>query len=88
MKLFCAVTLALSLIVSVATPQPSIGGGSVTGRVVCEDTQGPARRANVFLQAPIDPRARVYTPGEGFSTTTDLDGSFTISNVTPGAYKV
>jgi hypothetical protein len=65
-----------------------MGGGSVTGKVLYEDTQGPARHANVFLQAPIDPRARFIPHGEGFAATTDLDGLFTISNVSPGEYYV
>ena len=86
MKLLCAVTLALSVLVSIATPQQNIGGGSVAGKVLCDDTRGPARRASVFLQPPIDPRARVLPPEGGFATITDLDGSFTISNVTPGVY--
>jgi hypothetical protein len=88
MKQFCSVTLALSLMVSVAMAQQSVGGGSLIGKVLCEDTRGPARHANVFLQPPIDPRARIITREGGFATTTDLDGSFAISNVTPGNYYV
>jgi hypothetical protein len=88
MKLFCSVTLALSLTVSVAMAQQSTGGGSLIGKVLCEDTRGPARHANVFLQPPLDPRTRIITREGGYATTTDLDGSFTISNITPGNYYV
>ena len=56
------------------------------GTVLCEDSRGPARGANILLQAPIDPKLRMLPPRGAFGGTTDLDGSFTISNVPPGEY--
>jgi hypothetical protein len=87
MKLLCAGTLTLLLLATAATPQRGVSGGSVRGRVLCEDTQGPARRAYVSLQAPTK-QGVFQPPGEAFGATTNLDGSFTISNVTPGEYYV
>lgn len=87
MKLLCAIAVTVLLHATAAKPQRSTSGGSVRGKVLCEDTQGPARRAHISLQAPIKPGVLV-PPGEGFGATTDLDGSFTISDVTPGEYYV
>jgi hypothetical protein len=87
MKLLCAIILTLLLLTTAATPQSEVSRGSVRGRVLCEDTQGPARRAYVSLQAPVKPR--VFQPQEDvFGATTNLDGSFAISNVRPGEYYV
>ena len=79
--------LALLLAGTSATAQAA-AGGSVTGMVVCDDTRGPARSAYVYLQAPISRKARFVAPQEAFGGTTDADGAFTISNVTPGEYYV
>jgi len=87
MKAFRAVMLLLFLAVTSATAQPS-ASGSVTGVVVCDDTHGPARRAYVYLQAPISREARFVAPQETFGGTTDADGAFAISDVTPGEYYV
>src|ERR1017187_8037198 len=63
--------------------------GSVTGTVLCDDTHGPTRRANVYLQS-----LTAYSPGafsppeEVFGATTGMDGSFIISSVAPGEYYV
>lgn len=76
-------------------PQP----GTVTGHVMCADTQRPARLVKVALvavaaPAPIrDNNAKRYADVIGRSPATDfvetgLDGSFTISNVPPGAYYI
>jgi hypothetical protein len=88
MRQFCGVTLALLLTAVSSTPQQRAGGGSVTGTIFCEDTKEPARRADVFLLEPVDPSLRFFPPGGGFGAKTALDGSFTISNVTPGEYYV
>jgi hypothetical protein len=85
MKSLCAATLAM-LIVSPATPQRRVAGGSVTGIVLCEDSQLPAQGANILLQAPIDPKLRVLPSRGAYVATTNVDGSFTISNITPGEY--
>lgn len=80
-----AMTLTLVL-ATAATPQRGATGGSVKGKVLCEDTQGPARRAYISLRVPIKPGG--YMPSGRFGAQADLDGSFTISNVTPGEYYV
>ena len=70
--------------------------GTVTGRVVCSDTNGPARFAAVTLQ-PIVPGKSVTVKTEDGRTEehetvklvpTGLDGSFSITNVKPGNYYV
>jgi len=76
-------------------PQP----GTVTGHVMCADTQRPARLVKVALVAVAAPaptrdnNAKRYADVIGRSPATDfvetgLDGSFTISNVPPGAYYI
>lgn len=76
---------------AVATPLPVVTG-SVTGRVICSDTNGPARFANVILQPVVGPKP-VLTEKQGGGTEqhetmkivqTGLDGSFSISKVRPG----
>ena len=64
---------------------PSAAGYVVTGRVLCGDTQRPARFALVTLIA-----ADQEEGGRGgrASARTDLDGNFTMSNVSPGDYFV
>ena len=66
--------------------------GSVTGHVYCDDTHQVARLANVTLQ-PLsmaatkrkDLNGAVGTPT---ITTTDLNGRFTLSDLSPGTYLV
>lgn len=74
------------VLATAATPQPGATGGLVKGKVLCEDTQGPARRAYISLRVPMKPGG--YMPSGGFGAQADLDGSFTISDVTPGEYYV
>src|ERR1017187_9823500 len=84
-----AVALTLVLVAIPAAAQGLASEGSVTGTVLCEDTHAPARQANVFLQAPISNKPGAFIPpGKAFVAPTGLDGSFTISNVTPGEYYV
>ena|SRR5579862_1888046 len=85
MKPLRAMTLT-RVLATAATPQRGATGGSVKGKVLCEDTQGAARRAYISLRVPIKPGG--YMPSGGFSAQADLDGSFTISNVSAGEYYV
>lgn len=67
--------------------------GTVTGHVICADTNGPARIAHVVLQPIIDiaPASKTDDRPRQISaavTATLLDGSFTIPNVAPGNYYV
>jgi len=67
-------------------PQPAAtAGATVTGRVVCNDTQSPARFAQVSL-IPVNES----DDGSGGRTMarTDLDGAFTASPVSAGDYYV
>jgi hypothetical protein len=74
-----------------------IAPGSVTGHIVCADTQRPARLAKVALVAaapPLTDRSAKQQEREdelGTAPATDyvettLDGSFRIDNVRPGEY--
>jgi hypothetical protein len=76
-------------------PEPM---GTVTGHVVCSDTQRPARLAAVKLvrvptTADIKPEGDKGPGGDaapvsGNSVETSLDGSYTIRKVKPGKYYV
>jgi hypothetical protein len=60
--------------------------GEVTGRVICTDTQRPARFAEVMLspvETSTDGRDRMRQRSNG---RTDLEGMFTVENVAPGDY--
>jgi len=65
--------------------------GTVTGRVVCSDTQSPARFAQVHL-VPVTPDSThlgfIDTRGFQFlpEAFTDMSGGYTISHVVPGQY--
>jgi len=75
--------------------------GTVTGQVVCGDTQRPARFAGVLLLAVVGASASTqpnasavqgsgagngYGDGEKVQVLTGLDGSYTASHVAPGDY--
>ena len=69
--------------------------GSVTGRVLCGDTNGPARFASVALQPIANPAsaAALKKTAQGSHESlkivqTGLDGSFAIRDVRPGNYYV
>jgi hypothetical protein len=73
--------------------------GAVTGRVLCSDTQQPARLAHVVLQPAVDPNSPVLkhplgdgaerrAEGDFHLQTVSLDGSFTIPAVPEGRYYV
>ena len=77
--------------------QPEVAAtGTVTGRVICADTNLPARLAHVVLQPVVDNTPIVKIAGGKdrpriVATTlveTLLDGSFTVPNVGPGDYYV
>jgi hypothetical protein len=80
------------------------GMGSVSGHVICGDTQRPARFASVMLfsvpsgdEDKIDPK-NIKDLGSAMSAMmgkanmaqgqTSLDGSFTVANVMPGDYYI
>jgi hypothetical protein len=75
-------------VVATAKPQTPANGGSVSGKILCEDTHTPAREAHVSLLAPFSNQPGALLPREAFGTSTGVDGSFTISNVAPGEYYV
>jgi hypothetical protein len=72
---------------SVASLAPAAVTGTVTGRIVCNDTQRPARFADVTLVAvPSGADTRGRFGGAGSGVRTDLDGVFTATNVAVGDY--
>src|ERR1035437_2023897 len=89
-KIFACMTIVVLLVFQtglIGQSRPSTG--SVTGTVLCDDTHGPTRRANVYLQSPTAYRPGTFSPpGEVFGATTGMDGSFLISSVAPGEYYV
>ncbi len=66
-------------------PQSQGLGYPVVGRVVCADTQRPARFAQVLL-VPASTGGSDYDRGRAAVGHTDLDGRFSIDNVPPGDY--
>ena len=74
-----------------AVPQaaPSVSGGyTVTGRVLCADTQRPARFAQVNLLPAEGDSDGGGRGGRRLSARTDLDGNFSVSGVPVGDYYV
>jgi hypothetical protein len=85
--------LALGLCAAPAFGQRAAGSSTVSGRVFCQDTNGPARMATVTLQpvAAVDAlRSEDSKPvaSNAQAVPTLLDGSFSIRNVSPGSYYV
>ena len=74
--------------------EPQVAGGTVTGRVICSDTQRPARFAQVQLQSVQSASgASGIVSGSSYagffgggSGRTGADGSFVITGVAPGDY--
>jgi hypothetical protein len=75
-------------------PAQNADTGTVTGHVYCADTQKPARFANVRLE-PVDSASNSGDSramfqrnfgGRGGFATTDSDGSFRMTGVSPGDY--
>ena len=89
------ITLLLPVCCSAQQPEP-VAKGTVTGRVICADTNLPARLANVVLQPVVDNTPTLKIAGgkdrpHVVTTTlveTLLDGSFIVPNVVPGDYYV
>jgi hypothetical protein len=89
-----AVAMTLFFVVCCSAQRSeTAASGTVTGHVICADTNGPARIAHVVLQPIIDiaPASKTDDRPRQISaavTATLLDGSFTIPNVAPGNYYV
>ena len=88
------IALCFSVFGFAQSVEPS-GVGIVTGRVICADTNLPARNAHVVLQPVVDRSHPVKGHnGEQPAQTryalsaTFLDGSFTIPDVAPGDYYI
>ncbi|WP_158793514.1 hypothetical protein [Granulicella sp. L60] len=87
-----ALVLCLTIFYSAQRPEAT---GTVTGHVLCADTNLPARNAHVLLQAVVDksqttkaPKGEQPTQAISVFSATLLDGSFTIPNVAPGDYYI
>ena len=66
-------------------PAQQAVGYPVTGRVLCADTQRPARFAQITL-VPASSQTSEYDRGRRAVARTDLDGRFVMDNVPPGDY--
>jgi hypothetical protein len=94
MVFFRAVAMTLFFVVCCSAQRSeTVASGTVTGHVICADTNGPARIAQVVLQPVVDiaPASKTEDRPRQISaavTATLLDGSFTIPNVAPGNYYV
>ena len=67
---------------SVSAQAPAAATGTVTGRIICSDTQRPARFADVMLVAvPSGTDTRGRFGGSGGGARTDLDGIDIRTNV-------
>ncbi len=72
----------------IAPPQTQQSTGyPVTGRMICADTQRPARFAQVTLLSATAADGS-FGPGRRSNARTDLDGNFLIPSVAPGDYYV
>lgn len=95
MRRWMGLCVALLVVCSWADGQTT-ATGTVRGRVICQDTQQPARLAHVVLQPLVDLKSPVLNSKDGeYRTegvfhlqTVGLDGSFVIQAVPPGLYYV
>lgn len=71
-----------------AAPPPQASGYTVTGRVLCADTQRPARFAQVMLLPATQEEGGGFGRGRRLNARTDLDGNFTMNGVEAGDYYV
>lgn len=71
----------LAALLPCPVPAQQTGRGVVSGHVLCADTNAPARLARVMLTP-------LHAAGGAPGATTHLDGSYTISDITPGRYLV
>src|SRR5450631_4145536 len=84
----CKLAILLLASLGAAAQERSDGNGTVSGKVICADTQKPARFAEVRL-TPIRLGGSQGGLGRGAGqTTTMADGNFLMDNVGPGDYVV
>lgn len=98
----CVLVLPMASAQKSAAPEPApLSSGTVTGHVICSDTQGPARFADIALVRKQDaPIAQALTAKEKepaakepetlmlAKSRTSLEGSFTFRDVAAGDYYV
>jgi hypothetical protein len=94
-SLFLVLALNLGFVVSTAAQtRPTEDVGTVTGHILCSDTQRPARLAEVRLvptSITASPKVDAYQDlsalgGNLPPVQTDMSGAFTVHNVHPGTY--
>jgi hypothetical protein len=92
-----SVALCLNLALAVSTPaqtRPVEDVGTVTGHILCSDTQRPARLAEVRLVSTSITASSKVDAFQDFNALgnslppvqTDMSGAFTVHNVHPGTY--
>jgi hypothetical protein len=82
--------VAIAILAALPVPAQNSDTGTVTGHVYCADTQKPARFANIRLESAETQGGRFggQFGGRGGFATTGSDGSFRMTNVSPGDYYV
>jgi hypothetical protein len=80
-------TMIVASCAGLAAQDATQASGTVTGRVIAQDTQQPARFAQVSLQG-VEPTEGAARGARQVFLRTDVEGNFTATNVEPGDYYV
>jgi hypothetical protein len=65
-----------------------VSAATISGSVICADTNGPARLAMVILRSTTASAGGKMMADSGHSVPVGLDGSYRFTNVRPGTYQI